>query len=180
VPAARASGASGTGLSGAGPVIAATLIGEAGDASRFRNRDHFAACNGTAPIEVSSGSRKAGRLSRRGNRRASHATHVAAVTQVRQRHSQGRACHDKKLTGGKTHREACARSGGRSATPSSPASAPPPGAPQPADGTREGNRGTTLAVQRGRITPRQPALRASHSRARHPPYDRGQNDRQTT
>ena len=31
---------------------------------------------------------------------------MAAVTQVRQPHSEGRACYDKKLAEGKTHREA--------------------------------------------------------------------------
>jgi len=104
--AVRASGTSLTGLFGVGPVIAATVIGEVRDVSRFTSRDRFAACNGTAPIEVASGKRKACRLSRRGNRRASHAIHMAAVTQVRQKHSEGRAYYDKKLTEGKTHREA--------------------------------------------------------------------------
>jgi transposase len=102
----RASGTSLTGLSGVRPVIAATLIGEVRDAPRFRNRDHFAACYGTAPIEVSSGQRKVCRLSRRGNRRINHAIHMAAITQVRQPHSEGRACYDKKLAEGKTHKEA--------------------------------------------------------------------------
>jgi transposase len=104
--AVRASGTSLTGLFGVGPVIAATIIGEVRDASRFKNRDHFAAYNGTAPIEVSSGQRKVNRLSRRGNRRVNHAIHMAAVTQVRQPHSEGRAYYDKKLAEGKTHREA--------------------------------------------------------------------------
>ena len=74
--------------------------------SRFKNLDHFAAYNGTAPIEVSSGQRKVNRLSRRGNRRDCHAIHMAAVTQIRQPHSQGRAYYYKKLAEGKTHREA--------------------------------------------------------------------------
>jgi transposase len=98
--------ASGTSLFGVGPVIAATVIGEVRDVSRFKNRDRFAAYNGTAPIEVASGQRKVNRLSRRGNRRVNHAIHMAAVTQVRQKHSEGRAYYDKKLTEGKTHREA--------------------------------------------------------------------------
>src|SRR6266568_5165797 len=58
-----------TGLFGVGPVITAAVIGDVRIVSRFPNRDHFAACNGTAPIEVSSGGRKVYRLSRRGNRR---------------------------------------------------------------------------------------------------------------
>ena len=104
--AVRASGTSLTGLFGVGPVTAATIIGEVRDVSRFTNRDRFAAYNGTAPIEVSSGQRKVHRLSRRGNRRVNHAIHMAAVTQIRQKHSEGRAYYDKKLAEGKTRKEA--------------------------------------------------------------------------
>jgi transposase len=46
------------------------------------------------------------RLSRRGNRRLNHAIHMAAVTQIRYRHSPGRAYYDKKLAKGKTPKEA--------------------------------------------------------------------------
>jgi Transposase IS116/IS110/IS902 family len=95
-----------TRLFGVGPLIAAAVIGDVRDVSRFPGRDHFAACNGTAPIEVSSGPRKIYRLSRRGNRRLNHAIHMAAVTQIHHRHSQGRACYDKKLAEGKTPKEA--------------------------------------------------------------------------
>jgi transposase len=104
--AVQAAGTSLTGLFGAGPVIAAAVIGDVRDVSRFGGRDHFAAYNGTAPIEVSSGPRKIYRLSRRGNRRHGHAIHMAAVTQIRHRHSEGRACYDKKLAEGKTPKEA--------------------------------------------------------------------------
>jgi transposase len=54
--AVQATGTTLTGIFGVGPVIAATVIGQAGDISRFASRDGFAAYNGTAPIEVSSGS----------------------------------------------------------------------------------------------------------------------------
>ena len=57
-----------TDLFGVGPMIAAILIGNTGDIRRFRNRDHFAAYTGTAPVEFSSGGRTVHRLSRRGNR----------------------------------------------------------------------------------------------------------------
>jgi hypothetical protein len=53
----RASGTSLTGLFGVGQVIAATVIGDVRDVSRFASRDRFAAYNGTAPIEVSSDQR---------------------------------------------------------------------------------------------------------------------------
>jgi hypothetical protein len=55
---------------------------------------------------VSSGQRRVYRLSRRGNRRLNHAIHMAAITQIRCRHSKGRACYDKKLAEGKTPKEA--------------------------------------------------------------------------
>ena len=104
--AVRASGTTTTGIFGVGPVIAAIVIGCVADVSRFGSRDHFAADNGTAPIEVSSGNRKIHRLSRRGNRRLNHAIHMAAITQIRYRHSGGRAYYDRKLAEGKTHKEA--------------------------------------------------------------------------
>ena len=104
--AVRASGTTLTGIFGVGPVIAATIIGDAGDIGRFADRDHFAAYNGTAPVEASSGKRKVFRLSRRGNRRMNHAIHMAAVTQVRHRHSDGRAYYDKKIAEGKSGKEA--------------------------------------------------------------------------
>jgi transposase len=66
----------------------------------------IAAYNGTAPIEVSSGERKIHRLSLRGNRRLNHAIHMAAVTQIRHTHSDGRAYFEKKIAEGKTRKEA--------------------------------------------------------------------------
>jgi len=104
--AVQASGTTLTGIFGVGPVIAAAILGEAGDTTRFGDRDRFAACNGTAPIEVSSGGRKIHRLSLRGNRRPGHAIHMAAVTQIRYAHSPGRAYFDRKLAEGKTGKEA--------------------------------------------------------------------------
>jgi transposase len=82
------------------------VIGDVRDISRFPSRDQFAAYNGTAPVEVSSGNRVIFRLSLRGNRRLNHAIHMAAVTQIRYRHSRGRAYYDKKIAQGKTHKEA--------------------------------------------------------------------------
>jgi transposase len=104
--AVRASGTTLTDLFGVGPVVAATVIGDTGDVNRFPSRDHFASYNGTAPIEVSSGNRKINRLSLRGNRRINHAIHMAAITQIRHAHSDGRAYYDRKLAEGKTHKEA--------------------------------------------------------------------------
>ena len=104
--AVRASGTSLTQVFGVGPVIAGTIVGDVGDVARFPGRDHFASYNGTAPVEVSSGNRRIHRLSLRGNRRINHAIHMAAITQLRHKHSEGRAYYDKKVTEGKTHKEA--------------------------------------------------------------------------
>jgi transposase len=95
-----------TQIFGVGPVIAGTVIGDIASITRFASRDHFAAYNGTAPVEVSSGNRKIYRLSLRGNRRVNHAIHMAAITQIRHRHSDGRAYYDRKIAEGKTHKEA--------------------------------------------------------------------------
>ena len=167
--AVRGAGTSLTGIFGVGPVIAAAVIGEVRDVSRFPSRDHFASYNGTAPIEVSSGGRKIDRLSGRGNRRLNHAIHMAAVTRVRHRHSDGRAYYDKKLAEGKTGKEAL-RALKRQvsdaiyttlqADAARAAARPAPDEPGRATGER-------LFSQRGRLTPPAPALRASHSRTRH-------------
>ena len=98
--AVRASGTTLTQVFGVGPVIAGTVIGDVGDVARFPGRDHFASYNGTAPVEVSSGNRKIHRLSLRGNRRINHAIHMAAITQLRHKHSEGRAYYDKKVAEG--------------------------------------------------------------------------------
>ncbi len=103
--AVQASGTTLTEIFGVGPVIAAAILGAAEDVSRFGNRDRFAAYNGTAPIEVSSGGRKIHRLSPRGNRRLNHVIHMAAVTQIRYTHSPGRAYFDRKIAEGKTGTE---------------------------------------------------------------------------
>jgi transposase len=104
--AVTASGTSLTDVFGVGPVIAATVIGDVITVARFPSRDHFAACNGTAPAGVSSGQRKIHRLSLRGNRRLNHAVHMAAINWIRHKHSDGRACYQRKLAEGKTRKEA--------------------------------------------------------------------------
>jgi len=104
--AVKASRTSLTGIFGVGPVIAGTVIGDVRQVFRFPGRDHFAAYNGTAPVEVSSGGRRTYRLSLRGNRRVNHAIHMAAITQIRHKHSHGRAYYERKIAEGKTHKEA--------------------------------------------------------------------------
>jgi transposase len=89
-----------TEVHGVGPVVAATVLGFVGDIGRFTSRDRFAAYNGTAPIEVSSGNRRVHRLSRRGNRQLNHAVHMAAVTQIRNPGTAGHDYYQRKLAEG--------------------------------------------------------------------------------
>jgi len=95
-----------TELFGVGPIIACYLIGFTGDIGRFASRDAYAAYNGTAPVERSSGGRVVHRVSQRGNRRLNHALHLAAICQIRQLHSDGRAYFERKLAEGKTKKDA--------------------------------------------------------------------------
>jgi transposase len=167
--AVKESGTTLTEVFGVGPVVASIAIAEAQDVSRFSDRDHFAAYNGTAPIEVTSGKRKVHRLSRRGNRRLNHAIHMTAITQIRQLHSEGRAYYDKKIAGGKPRKKPCAPSNGASATPSTGTCAPTPPEQQPSSQAREGNRGTTLTPARPAHTPHTSSS-AKPLPDPHPPY----------
>ena len=104
---------------------------------------------------MSSGNRKIYRLSRRGNRRLNHAIHMAAVTQIRHRHSDGRAYYDRKLAEGKTHKEAL-RALKRRVSDALYARLQADArraAERPAQRAREGNRGTTLSPARPAHTP---------------------------
>ena len=151
--AVRASGTTLIEVSGAGPVIAGTIIGGIADVSRFPGRGHFASYNGTAPAGVSSGNRKIHRLSLRGNRRINHAIHMAAITQIRHKHSDGRACYE--LAEGKTHKEAL-RSLKRRISDAIFArllADTRRAGQRPARRAREGNRGTTLTPARPAHTP---------------------------
>jgi transposase len=102
----KASNTTLTEIFGIGPVIACYLIGFTGDIDRFASRDGYAAYNGTAPVERSSGGRKVHRVSQRGNRRLNHALHLAAICQIRQPHSEGRAYFERKVAEGKTKKDA--------------------------------------------------------------------------
>jgi transposase len=100
-----ASGSSLMDLPGVGPLVAARVLADVGDVSRFADRNRFASWTGTAPIEASSGETVRHRLSRSGNRRMNHAIHIAATTQIRL-DTEGRAYFRRKLTAGKTRMEA--------------------------------------------------------------------------
>jgi transposase len=161
--AVRASGTTVTEIFGVGPVVAAMVIGHARNIERFADRDHFAAYAGTAPIEFESGGRSIRRLSLRGNRQLNHAVHIAAVTQIRHRHSPGRTFYDRKLAAGKTKKEAL-RALKRRITDALYRQLR-------ADNARHhagpgGQTGTTHQSSVTGFEPRTPALRKNHSRTR--------------
>jgi transposase len=105
VTALEASQTTVTEVYGIGPLMAAIILGRAGDVRRFPSAGHFARYNGTAPIEASSGPTKRHRLNPRGDRQLNHAMHMAAVTQVRH-DTPGRAYYLRKQTEGKSRNQA--------------------------------------------------------------------------
>ena len=103
--AVREHGTTLTEVFGVGAVLAAKLLGHAGDITRFPDRDHFASYTGTAPIEASSGDVRRHRLNRGGNRQLNTALHLIAVCQIRDP-SPGQAYYRRKLAQAKTPEEA--------------------------------------------------------------------------
>jgi transposase len=91
-------------LPGVGPIVAARVLADVGDVTRFADRNRFASWTGTAPIEASSGEHVRHRLSRAGNRRMNHMIHIAAATQIRL-DTEGRRYYRRKLAAGKTRME---------------------------------------------------------------------------
>ena len=92
-------------IHGVGPVVAATILDDVGDAARFADRNRFASWTGTAPLDASSGEQNRHRLSRAGNRRINHMIHIAAVTQLRL-DTEGRDYYRRKRAAGKRAKEA--------------------------------------------------------------------------
>ena len=93
-------------LHGAGTTLAAAVIAQAGDVRRFRSSGAFARFCGAAPIPCGSG-QTAGRhrLHRGGNRQLNAALYRIAIVQARH-HPPARAYLARKLSEGKTPREA--------------------------------------------------------------------------
>ena len=92
-------------ITGIGLIGAATLLGEIGDITRFRNPAAFAAWAGTAPLDASSGRQQRHRLNRRGNRQINRVLEFAILTQLKQR-AEAHTYITRKLEEGKTKREA--------------------------------------------------------------------------
>ena len=92
-------------IHGVGPVVAARILADVGDVTRFADRNRFASWTGTAPLDASSGENNRHRLSRAGNRRMNHMIHIAAVTQIRL-DTEGRTYYRRKRADGKNSLEA--------------------------------------------------------------------------
>ena len=90
---------------GFGPRTAAKLVGEIAGAGRFATDAKLARAGGLAPIPVSSGKTSRHRLDRGGNRQINAAIHRVAVTRARC-HPETRDYVARKLSEGKTHRDA--------------------------------------------------------------------------
>ena len=90
---------------GIGPLLAAKLLGEIGDARRFASADAFAAFAGVAPIPASSGAVQRMRLNRGGNRQLNRVLFSAAFVQS-QHHPPAIAFMARKRAEGKSWREA--------------------------------------------------------------------------
>ena len=88
---------------GVGPISAAKLL--VCDPARFRGEAAFARCNGTAPQPASSGQTIRHRLSRGGDRQANNAIHTIAMSRS-VNHAETRAYLERKISQGKTRREA--------------------------------------------------------------------------
>ena len=155
--AVEASGTTLTELCGIGTLNAAKILARVGSIHRFRSAAAFASYTGTAPIAASSGDVIRHRLSRAGDRQLNCCLHTMAITQIG-RDTPGRAYYRRKRAAGKSHREALRCLKRRlsdvvyrqlSAT-------------QPDRGRPGRTLGGDSNVQRGRLTPRTPALRTSH------------------
>ena len=92
-------------LPGAGPLVAAKLIGEVGDIGRFRSADAFAMLAGVAPIPASSGQVSRMRLNRGGNRQLNRALWCIAFAQAKT-HEPAKLFIARKKAEGKSWREA--------------------------------------------------------------------------
>jgi transposase len=93
-------------LHGAGTNLAATIIAQAGDVRRFRDAGAFARHCGAAPIPCGSGQTSGRhRLHRGGNRQLNAALYRIAIVQSRN-HPQARTYLARKVSEGKTPREA--------------------------------------------------------------------------
>ena len=148
-------------LHGVGPVVAARVLADVGDVTRFADRNRFASWTGTAPLDASSGEQNRHRLSRAGNRRMNHMIHIAAISQIRL-DTDGRAYYRRKRAEGKRPLEAIRCLKRRISDAIYPTTARRrPGATQRLARAREGTAGRLKNPARSTY-PRTSTLRISH------------------
>lgn len=92
-------------LPGCGVLSAAKAIGETGGADRFPTASKFARITGTAPLPASSGNSQRHRYDPGGNRQLNAVLHRIAITQINH-HQPARNYYERKLSEGKSHKEA--------------------------------------------------------------------------
>jgi len=153
-------------LRGIGALLAGKILARVGDISRFRSTAAFAAFNGAAPIEVSSGDVVRHRLSRAGDRQLNCCLRIMAISQLR-RALAGTTCANARRVG-VTRKRCAARNNDFPTWPT--ANSWPTRASRPGR-AREDNRGCLPGLARP-ARPLPPALGQVTSRARrHRPYD---------
>ncbi len=95
-----------TAIKGIGTLAAAEILAQVGDPHKYRTKARFAAANGTAPLQASSGRISRHRLNRGGNRRLNRTIHIAALTQIRHTGTEGHNYYQRLQARGKTKQEA--------------------------------------------------------------------------
>jgi len=93
-------------IHGVSTVIAAGLVGHAGNLRNVRDAAAFAMRCGAAPLSWSSGRNSAVRINTGGNRQLNRLLHMIALSQIRSKDHPGRVYYDRKRAEGKTHRGA--------------------------------------------------------------------------
>ena len=91
---------------GVATVVAAGLVGHAGNLTRCRDASAFAMRAGVAPIPHRSGPSQSVRLNPGGNRQLNRCLHIIATAQLRDPNHSGRVYYDRKRREGMTHRAA--------------------------------------------------------------------------
>jgi transposase len=92
-------------IHGIGAILAAKIVGHAGNVSRFESKSHFASSTGTAPVEASSGDIRRHRLNRADNRQQNTALHTVAIVPARDG-GVGREHYNRKIAARETPKEA--------------------------------------------------------------------------
>jgi hypothetical protein len=93
-------------LRGVSQVVAAGLIGHAGDMRNVRDAAAFAMKAGVSPVPCSSGQNRAVRVNQGGDRQLNRLLHIIAIAQVRCDSHAGSLYYRRKRAEGKTHRSA--------------------------------------------------------------------------